>query len=234
MARSAGFNNIGIDLMHSLPGQSVAEWQATLQEAVALRPEHISAYGLTVEEGTPLAAMVAGGSTILPDEELATEMFELCGEFLQQAGYEHYEISNFALPGFRSQHNQVYWQRGDYLGIGAGAHSFSGRPGYGHRWENPAKLADYAAGVREIRGEGHTTPLSRSEAMAEFFFLGLRMTEGVAPGRFKEEFGIDAEAAFPGVIEREIERELLVMQGGRLRLSARGLLLANRVMQEFV
>ncbi len=234
MARLAGFSNIGIDLMHSLPGQTLAEWQLTLNEAIAMRPEHISAYGLTAEEGTPFAAMVAQGSMLLPDEELAAEMFELTAGLLQQAGYEYYEISNFARSGFRSRHNQVYWERGNYLGIGAGAHSFVRTPGYGLRWENPAKLTDYAAVVKEGRERADAAPVSRSEAMAEYFFLGLRLMAGVDLGRFKDEFGVDATAAFPLVVERQIGRGLLIMGGGRLRLTQRGLLLANRVMLEFV
>ncbi|MBP1729283.1 MAG: coproporphyrinogen oxidase [Deltaproteobacteria bacterium] len=234
LARTAGFRNIGIDLMHSLPGQSSAAWQTTLREAIAMRPEHISAYGLTAEEGTPFAAMVARGDMLLPEEDLAVAMFELTAELLQQAGYDHYEIANFALPGLRSRHNQVYWRREAYLGFGAGAHSFSRAAGYGVRWENPAKLAEYAAVIMAGRGIDKAAPISRREAMAEFFFLGLRLTAGVDPGRFSEEFGVAAEAAFPGVIERQIERGLMVLEGGMLRLTSHGLLLANRVMQEFV
>jgi oxygen-independent coproporphyrinogen III oxidase len=234
LARKAGFRNIGIDLMHSLPGQSSAAWQTTLREAIAMGPEHISAYGLTAEEGTPFAAMVARGDMLLPEEDLAVAMFELTTELLQQAGYDHYEIANFALPGFRSRHNQVYWRRQDYLGFGAGAHSFSRAAGYGVRWENPAKLAEYAAVITEGRGIDKAAPISRREAMAEFFFLGLRLTAGVDPGRFIEEFGVAAEAAFPGVIERQIARGLMVLEGGMLRLTPHGLLLANRVMLEFV
>ena len=234
MARSAGFRNIGIDLMHSLPGQSLAKWRSTLNEALAMRPEHISAYGLTVEEGTPFAAMVARGSIPAPDQELSAGMFELTAELLQQAGYEYYEISNFALPGFRSRHNQVYWRRGEYLGIGAGAHSFFRSPGYGSRWENPAKLADYAAvAMKGSRGD-NAMLISRREAMAEFFFLGLRMIAGVDLGSFREVFGVDADVVFPGVIEKQIKQGLVLLEAGVLRLTPRGLLLANRVMQEFI
>lgn len=234
MARRAGFSNIGIDLMHSLPGQSLADWRATLTEAIAMKPEHISAYGLTVEEGTPLAALVARGEISLPEEELAAAMFELTAELLPQTGYDHYEIANFALPGCRSRHNQVYWQRGNYLGIGAGAHSFFRSPGHGVRWENPAQLADYAAHAGEPRRIDTIDPLSRREAMAEFFFLGLRLMAGIDLGRFAEEFGVAAEAAYPGVIARLVANGLLLQEGGRLRLSAQGVLLANRVMEEFI
>lgn len=234
LARRAGFSNIGIDLMHSLPGQTLAEWQSTLNEAVVIRPEHISAYGLTAEEGTPLAARVDRGDIQLPGEDLSAEMFDLTSLQLRQAGYEHYEIANFALPGYRSRHNQVYWQRGDYVGIGAGAHSFSRSPGYGARWENPAKVADYAASLTTAGKPDGRVALSRREAMAEFFFLGLRLTAGADLDRFTEEFAEDVATAFPGVIARQVEIGLLVVSGKTVRLSARGLLLANRVMQEFV
>ena len=112
-ARTAGFANIGIDLIHSLPGQTLEMWRAELDRAVALRPEHISAYGLTIEAGTPFHDMERSGELVLPEEETAAEMFENTSDLLIEAGFEHYEISNFSLPGFRSRHNQVYWQRGD-------------------------------------------------------------------------------------------------------------------------
>ncbi len=130
-ARTAGFSNIGIDLMHGIPRQTPDAWQETLREAVALKPEHISVYGLSVEAGTPFAKKAEMGELNLPDEEQAVAMFEQTAESLCRAGYEHYEISNFARPGYRSRHNQVYWRRGNYLGFGAGAHSFLNRPAYG-------------------------------------------------------------------------------------------------------
>lgn len=233
MARKAGCRNIGIDLMHSLPGQSLAQWQRTLQAAVALEPEHISAYGLTVEEGTPLAALVASGSLSITGEETAAAMFEVTATQLTAAGYEHYEIANFARPGFRSRHNQVYWERGNYLGFGAGAHSFRRSPGFGIRWENPADLTAYAAIAGTPAAAEGGVALTRREAMAEFFFLGLRLTEGVDLERFAMEFGVSAATAFPGVIERHCENGLLA-RAAKLRLTARGLLLANRVMADFV
>lgn len=234
MAREAGFANIGIDLMHSLPGQTETHWQRTLEEAVALAPEHISAYGLTIEEGTPLAVMVARQELPEPEEEPAAAMLEMTAALLRQAGYDHYEISNFARPGRRSRHNLTYWRRGDYLGFGAGAHSFCRSPDDGVRWENPALLRDYAAFVRQGPLRQQLTRLSRQEAMAEFFFLGLRLIEGVDLEAFAAEFGVTAEEVFPGVIERQQCCGLLLKEGGRLRLTARGLLLANRVMAEFV
>ncbi|HTG81218.1 MAG TPA: radical SAM family heme chaperone HemW, partial [Geobacteraceae bacterium] len=136
-ARATGFVNIGIDLIHSLPGQTPEMWRGELTRAIDLGPEHVSAYGLTVEEGTPFQRLESDGRLSLPDEDAAVTMFRETGAVLGRAGYERYEISNFARPGFRSRHNQVYWRRGNYLGFGAGAHSFLRSPGFGVRWRNP-------------------------------------------------------------------------------------------------
>ena len=232
-ARSAGFTNIGIDLMHSLPGQTLEAWQETIAEAIAMKPEHISAYGLTIEPGTPLFASFEAGEIAPLDEDLSAEMFELTVALLGKAGYEHYEISNFALPGYRSRHNQVYWQRGSYQGFGAGAHSFRREPRFGTRWANPAELGVYAGQVNS-----GTFPeieqLQKQDAMAEFFFLGLRMIDGVDLERFRREFGAAAEEVFPGVIDRFITAGLLRRSTANLQLTARGVLLANTVLAEFI
>jgi len=233
-ARTAGFSNISIDLMHGLPGQTLAAWQVTLREAVALKPEHISAYGLSVEEGTPFAKKAAQGELHLPGEDLAAAMLELTAEYLCSAGYDHYEISNFARPGCRSRHNQVYWQRGNYLGFGAGAHSFLNVPAYGQRWENPSALAAYAAAVSNGNLPDRGVALTQKEAMAEFMFLGLRLLEGVDKEEFVRQFGMELEEAFPKVVGKFRARGLLQEEGTMLRLTSRGLLLANLVMQEFV
>jgi len=233
-ARTAGFGNIGIDLMHGLPGQTLAAWQETLQEAVAMKPEHISVYGLSIEEGTPFAKKAAQGALPLPEEELAAAMFELTAEYLCAAGYEHYEISNFALPGYRSRHNQVYWQRGNYLGFGAAAHSFLNSPGYGKRWENRSGLAECGAAVSSKKLPDTFIELTRREAMAEFMFLGLRLLEGVDKAEFARQFGVEPEEAFPNVVGMLCGKGLLQEQGSILQLTSKGLLLANLVMQEFV
>jgi oxygen-independent coproporphyrinogen-3 oxidase len=235
LARSVGFGNVGIDLIHGLPGQSVPGWQDTLRQAVALAPEHISAYGLSIEEGTPFHAMLRKGEIDLPDEESAVRMLEMTGELLTAAGYEHYEIANFARPGFRSRHNQCYWKRGNYLGFGAAAHSFLRRPGYGRRWENPADLHAYCSSAKsgEMPAVGEQI-LTKEDARAESLFLGLRMLDGVSPADIGAEFGESLSEAFPGVLERLVADGLVEHEGPRLRLTCRGLLLANRVFAAFV
>ncbi len=233
-ARWAGFDNIGIDLMHSLPGQSLGQWGETLGRAIDLGPEHISAYGLSIEEGTPFASMVDSGELTPADPDLAADMFELTRDVLARAGYEHYEISNFARPGCSSRHNRVYWRRGSYLGLGAAAHSFVRHPGFGLRWENPAGLEEYATLVRGGANCPVKHEVSREDAMAEFFFLGLRLLEGVDLDGFSREFGTDAETRFPGIIARQVTAGLLSREGSRLRLTRRGIMLANRVLAAFV
>ena len=156
-ARQAGFDNIGIDLIHALPGQTSALWLAELRQALQLAPEHLSIYGLTIEEGTPFAARYDSDSPLLPDQDLAAGMFEVADDLLTAEGYEHYEIANYALPGFRSRHNSGYWQRDGYLGLGAGAHSLLRDSAYGTRFSNVADLDEYCICTAQWRpaAQGH-------------------------------------------------------------------------------
>ncbi|MBI5656592.1 MAG: radical SAM family heme chaperone HemW [Geobacter sp.] len=235
MARAAGFDNLGIDLIHSLPGQSLTAWEQTLAEAVALGPEHISAYGLSIEEGTPFHAMMEQGELELPPEETAARMLETTMELLPAAGYAQYEIANFSRPGRRSRHNQVYWQRGNYLGFGAAAHSFLREPLFGRRWNNPTAPLDYLHVLATgILPDEQTMRLSRRDAMGEAVFLGLRLLEGIDPAAFAAEFGESLETAYPGALKRHFTDGLLQEKGGRINLTKRGLLLANRVFASFV
>ncbi|HEY6008812.1 MAG TPA: radical SAM family heme chaperone HemW [Geobacteraceae bacterium] len=234
-ARAAGFANIGIDLIHSLPGEDLSLWQHDLERAVALSPDHVSAYPLAVEEGTPFARMEERGELPLPDEEEAAAMFELTSSFLGAQGYGQYELANFARPGHRSRHNQVYWRRGNYLGFGAAAHSFLRTPGFGRRWHNSAAPGDYLARVRHgtLPEEGLTL-LSRPEAMGEFLFLGLRLLDGVDAALFRREFGVTIEAAFPAEVAELTAAGLLERSGEGFRLARRVLPLANQVFMRFV
>lgn len=235
MARKAGFCNIGIDLIHSLPGETPAAWLDDLARAVSLGPEHVSAYGLSIEEGTPFHDLERDGRLSLPDEEEGVQMFLQTAEFLQGSGYEHYEISNFALPGGRSRHNQVYWQRGNYLGFGAGAHSYLRSSGFGVRWRNISSPEVYRQSIsRATLPEEELTTLTERDAMAEFLFLGLRMLEGVELEVFRKEFGIVLEDAYPGVLPALFENGLLECRTGRLRLTGKGLVFANQVFLRFV
>ena len=234
-ARTAGFDNIGIDLIHSLPDQTVAQWHADLAAAVHLRPEHVSAYALTLEEGTPLHALADRGQLTLPSEDDACRMFVETALILGQAGYEQYEISNFALQGRRSAHNQVYWRRGSYLDFGAGAHSFSAGNGFGCRWGNVGDMATYVEQARTgLFVECDRSLLDRREAMAEWMFLGLRMLEGVDEAAFAKQFGVQLREVYGAELPRLLQGGMLEREDGRLRLTPRGILLYNGVVVSFL
>lgn len=233
-AREAGFKNISIDLIHSLPDQSLDQWQAELQQAVELSPEHISIYGLTVEEGTPFARRYPEGSPELADEDLSADMFERAHHFLTGSGFEHYEIANYARPGYRSQHNSGYWQRDGYLGLGVAAHSFL-RDGYGIRFSNPDTLEEYRQVVMSGQlTRGNEQRLTQDEAMSECMFLGLRLADGVKRSAFEREFGRSLECAYGSAPVDLVRLGLLVQKGETLALTQRGMLLSNQVFGRFL
>jgi oxygen-independent coproporphyrinogen III oxidase len=233
-ARTAGFNNISIDLIHSLPGQSLLQWRSELLHAIKLAPEHLSIYGLTVEEGTPFARSYPTGCHELPDDDLSADMFELADELLTAAGFEHYEIANYARPGYRSEHNSGYWKRDGYLGLGVAAHSFL-RDGYGVRFGNPDNLEDYRDGVTAGQLERiDEQRLTQSDAMAEYMFLGLRLADGVSLPAFEREFGRSLESAYGSTTADLVRFGLLGQNGSLLTLTLRGMLLSNQVFSRFL
>lgn len=234
-ARQAGFSNIGIDLIHALPGQTLAQWHDDLQQAMARAPEHLSIYGLTVEEDTPFAGRYPEGCSELPSDDRAAEMFEAAHELLTEAGYEHYEIANFARPGLRSRHNSGYWQRDGYLGLGAGAHSFLRDTRYGSRCSTPPDLDAYEAALDTgVLYRTEHTAIERVDAMAEFIFLGLRMADGISFSRFQDEFGIGLIETFGSEIATLQAQGLIITAGNTMRLTLRGMLLSNQVFQRFL
>jgi oxygen-independent coproporphyrinogen-3 oxidase len=232
--RSAGFTNVSIDLMHSLPNQTLDQWHTELRNAVQLGPEHISIYGLTIEEGTPFARSYPDNSPELADEDLSADMFELADSFLTGSGFEHYEIANYARHGYQSQHNSGYWRRDGYLGLGVAAHSFF-REGYGVRFCNPDNLEEYRCGIlsgRLLRREEQQ--LSKHEAMAEHLFLGLRLAEGVRLSDFEREFGLSLLTVYGSVLPELISQGLLVQNNDTIALTLRGMLLSNQVFSRFL
>ena len=234
-ARRAGFDNLNIDLMHSLPGQSLTQWRTALRRAIALSPEHVSAYALSVEQGTPFARQLAAGELALPGEELAAQMFEATGELLGEAGYGHYEISNFARPGRASRHNSAYWSRRSYLGFGAGAHSLWNRDGLGRRWKNAADLECYRQSVAGgAIPEQDAEELTLEEAVSESFFLGLRMLEGLDLARLEELYGRAALTRPLAEAARLEASGALLREGSRIRLAPGMVILANSVFSRFL
>jgi oxygen-independent coproporphyrinogen-3 oxidase len=237
-ARASGFDNLNLDLIYGLPGQSLAVWRHTLERALALTPEHLSLYCLTVEEGTPLYEQVVGGRLPAPDPDLAADMYDLADDLLARAGYRQYEISNWSLPGYECAHNLIYWRNQPYLGVGAGAHSSAG----GRRWWNVLPVQTY---VERLAGEIPTpwpSPaaeggevIDRPLEMGETLMLGLRLTrEGVAAADFRRRFGVSLEEVYGQVIGELVGAGLLVRDAVGLRLSGRGRLLGNRVFAQFL
>ncbi|APC07702.1 radical SAM family heme chaperone HemW [Neomoorella thermoacetica] len=231
LARRAGFANINLDLIFGLPGQTLEDWQATLREALALQPEHLAAYSLQVEEDTPWGRLAAAGNLNLPGEELELAMYQEAREKLAAAGYQQYEISNFARPGHRCRHNVTYWLNHPYLGLGAAAAS-SWR---GERWQNYKNLEQYGAALSAgqlPRAEIEvTTP---RQQMAETMFMGLRLLAGVNLQAFRQRFGKDAREVYAGEMERLLRAGLVEVRGHHLKLTERGLPLANEVFAAFV
>ncbi len=237
-AREAGFGNVNLDFIFGIPGQTLDRWRATLEKALELEPEHLSLYALSLDENTPLARRIASGELPAPDEDLAADMYCLAEEMLGEAGYEHYEISNWAKPGFASRHNIRYWLNLPYLGFGAGAHSFR----WGMRWHNILDPAEYISILSSPRLTGFPSPVAcevehitpRIE-MAETVILGLRLVkEGLSFERFRARFGRDLWEIYGPQIEELVELGLLEMDEERIRLSPRGRLLGNEVFQRFV
>ncbi|UFS71823.1 radical SAM family heme chaperone HemW [Geomonas sp. RF6] len=234
-AREAGFRNLSIDLMHSLPGQSLEEWHDTLRRALSFAPEHISAYALIVEPGTPFEGMDERGELPLPDEEEGARMFESTGEILAAAGYLQYEISNFARPGYQSRHNTVYWRRGSYLGFGAGAHSFLNRGGTGTRWSNARGIAEYGDAVASGRlPEEEMHELTVREAISEGFFLGLRRLDGVDLAELSAIFRAEDLQPFLAQAESLVASGALQREGSRVRLAPAAVAVANSVFCRFL
>ena len=242
---AAEFSNISIDLMYGIPGQTLDSWRHTLDKALDLGPKHISLYSLTIEEGTPYWDMCQSGRLELPDNDIEADMYELAIEVLTSSGYEHYEISNFAKPGFECRHNITYWENRSYFGFGAGATSYvPGDAGTGRRGDTVKKPArrTNVAGVEEyIRrinsGESGVESeecLAGKAAMGETMFLGLRMLRGVDVNAFRQRYGMTPQEAFPDEIADLVKRSLIEATPDAIRLTHRGLLLANDVFAEFV
>lgn len=230
-ARGAGFNNLSLDLIFALPDQTLPALEQQLDRYLALAPEHLSCYGLTAEPDTPFHHRVLTGNLRLPDGDFYAEAFLLLHERLTAAGYDHYEIANYARPGQACRHNLGYWARREYLGVGAGAHSFRAA-GWGARWGVPADLDGYAEALVSHRepAEGLET-FERGGAMSEVLYLGLRTREGVDDAAFCRQFGRGVAEAYPQAVESL--RPWLHSEAGRWRLTVDGWLLYDRLIQEF-
>lgn len=234
--REAGFDNISLDLIAGFPEQTLADWEFNLGEALDLRPQHLSLYLLEVKEGTQLFGQIKRGLRQSPDDDLAAQMYRVISRTTRAAGYEHYEISNFALanatPGrYRSKHNLKYWTGAAFYGMGCGAHSYDGRA----RWVNLNKTENYIEAVsRSGFAIDERRELSDEERAQEALFMGLRLTEGISLSEFSLRYGVDVVSRYGKEIERLIEARLIELSEPRLKLTERGMLLSNEVFISFV
>lgn len=226
LVRSAGFTNCNIDLMSGLPGQSPDSWRRTLRKVIALGPEHLSAYSLIIEEGTPFYELYGEGDG-LPDEDLDRQMYQETKSILAEAGYVRYEISNYARPGKECNHNKVYWTGQNYVGFGLGAASMVEHV----RFDNVRSMETYLSRT-EKRENCHE--LSCEEQMEEYMFLGLRLMEGVTKSGFAQRFGRTMEEVYGSVIERHCREGLLENGKEFVRLTDRGIDVSNYVMADFL
>ncbi len=242
LARRAGFDNLNLDLIFGLPGQPLVRWQEALAWALRLAPEHLSCYALTLEHGTPLQVWVRRGRVPPVDDDLAADMYLWALEALEQAGYRHYEISNWARGGHACRHNLKYWRYEPYLGLGAGAHGFWRIPGQGVRLANVlaprvyiARLGRQRPPAGEVQELGSPAVVSRQyltpdDMALELALMGLRLTrEGLPDGRFREVVGRSLADFFADALPELRDLGLVDWDGRHLRLTRRGLLLANRV-----
>ena len=263
LARKAGFQNINVDLMSALPGQTLKSWQDTLQKVTALRPEHISAYSLIIEEGTPFYERFAederireegGHPRLLPEEDVERQMYELTETFLHTKGYERYEISNYAKPGYECRHNCGYWTRKDYLGLGLGASSLVEH----QRFQNTSDLKTYLEQEYSPQCEGqheriaetiqlqeetgltqtghhiHIETLDKKSEMEEFMFLGLRLMAGISRQQFEKKFQVTLNSVY-GEVLRKLKGEQLIEEiAGYVRLTEHGIDVSNYVLAEFL
>lgn len=231
LVREAGFDNINVDIMFALPTQTLADWKETLERITKLHPEHISAYSLIIEEGTPFYEAFQKGELLETEEELDREMYHYAVSFLAEKGYRQYEISNFSKTGRESRHNQIYWQTEPYLGLGLGAHSYFN----GSRFHNTYELDQYILAYGEIYLlEEEKEAVTKKAAMEEFMFLGLRMTEGVSFDSFFQRFGIEMTEVYGKVISHFVKSGLLAQTDKGIALTRRGIDLSNQVFTEFL
>ena len=248
-ARQAGFDNVNLDLMYGLPNQSLEQWQQTLSSLIDLAPEHISLYALTIEEGTPMHKWASDGSITEPDSDLAADMYQYARESLANAGYHHYEISNWSLPDRECKHNLVYWENGPYLGVGPGAHSRLGDYRFwtvlsprdyntkATGWSDHSVLPINAlikSSLQEIPTLDGWEYLSHETTCSETMFLGLRLLDGLNLSSASDRAGVDLAKKFADPIKECINLGLLVQNGEILRLTERTYLVANQAFTRFL
>ena len=226
----AGFDNISIDLIYALPGQTMEQVKENVAKAIGLDIPHMSLYSLILENHTVFMNRMRRGKLPLPKEELEAEMFEYIISELERAGFEHYEISNFSKPDFESRHNLMYWDNAEYYGIGAGASGYVN----GVRYKNHGPIRHYLSAVEEGNARITEEHLSQKEQMEEEMFLGLRKKSGVSMVRFEEKFGRSFDGLYGEIVRDLVQQGLMQIEGDRVRMTKRGLFLGDTVAERFI
>ncbi len=226
-ARRAGFDNISLDLMYGLPDQTMDNWTQTLKSAIQFSPEHISAYALKIEEGTPFANTKLN----LPDDDLVADMYQRAVQILGAEGYSRYEISNFSKPGLESRHNLKYWQCDDFLGFGAGAFSCADDV----RFSNALDIEEYIKSINDKKSAVvYNENLSNFDKMSEFMFLGLRLEDGIEEKEFQKRFNLNIDEVFGKQIDKYTKTGFLIRENGKIRFSDKGFFVSNIILADFV
>jgi len=230
LAKEIGFKNINCDIMFALPTQTMDDWQQTLENVIKLDIQHISAYSLIVEDGTPFKKMFDSGVYRLTDEVTDRKMYYLAKEMLKDYGYNQYEISNFAKEGYESYHNSVYWKTKEYIGFGLGSHSYFDSK----RFHNTYDMKKYMSFLNSSDIKEDIEYLRENDKISEFMFMGLRMTNGISENEFEKRFGSSVNSIYKDVIEELIYEKLIVRNDGRIFLTDRGMDISNFVFEKFL
>ncbi|MHA2668748.1 radical SAM family heme chaperone HemW [Streptococcus agalactiae] len=228
--KTAGFQNISIDLIYALPGQTMDDVRSNVAKALSLNIPHLSLYSLILEHHTVFMNKMRRGKLHLPTEDLEAEMFEYIISEMERNGFEHYEISNFTKPGFESRHNLMYWENVEYYGVGAGASGYLD----GIRYRNRGPIQHYLKGVSEGNARLSEEVLSKNEMMEEELFLGLRKKEGVSIGKFEQKFGTSFEKRYGQIIQELQSDGLLKENNGFIQMTKKGLFLGDTVAEKFI
>lgn len=231
LARKVGFDNINVDLMYGLPNLNIQDWKNTLESICELKPEHISAYSLIIEEGTAFYKLYEKDKLELPSEDEERVMDKITKDILKANGYHQYEISNFSLDGKECEHNKVYWSLEEYIGVGSASSSYMD----GYRFANTSNINDYIEKIsNNVSVVIDKYENSIEDEMEEFVFMGLRMVSGIDLLKFEKKFGVDINSIYKEIIEKNIKDGLLVVQKNKMFLTAKGMELSNSVMSDFI
>ena len=231
LARKVGFDNINVDLMYGLPNLNIQDWKNTLESICELKPEHISAYSLIIEEGTAFYKLYEKDKLELPSEDEERVMDKITKDILKDNGYHQYEISNFSLDGKECEHNKVYWSLEEYIGVGSASSSYMD----GYRFANTSNINDYIEKIsNNVSVVIDKYENSIEDEMEEFVFMGLRMVSGIDLLKFEKKFGVDINSIYKEIIEKNIKDGLLVVQKNKMFLTAKGMELSNSVMSDFI